>query len=44
VAACQIVSFDQSAGCGRDGAKNRCSTESWLLPSRNVGSDRYGLS
>jgi hypothetical protein len=37
-ASCAIVSFDQSAGDGRDPAKNRCSTTIWLPRSSPVGS------
>src|ERR687893_146802 len=40
VAACQMSSFDQSAGAGRDGVKNRCSTEIWLPSTSRVGSAR----
>ena len=44
VAACQMSSFFQFAGFGRDGVKNRCSTEIWLPSTSTVGSERNAVS
>jgi hypothetical protein len=43
VAACQIVSVDQSAGSGRLGVKKRYSTESWLPSRSRAGSERVAV-
>ncbi len=43
LAACQMSSFDQSAGSGRDGLKNRYSIDTWLPSTIVVGSLRRGL-
>ncbi len=38
-----MSSFDQSAGCGRDGVKKRYSMEIWLPSTIRVGSARLGV-
>jgi len=38
-----MFSFDQSAGCGRDGVKKRYSMETWLPSMIRVGSVRLGV-
>lgn len=38
-----MSSLDQSAGEGRDGVKNRYSSETWLPSTILVGSERLGL-
>ncbi len=43
LAACQMSSLDQSAGDGRDGVKNRYSSETWLPSMIRVGSERPGV-